>query len=159
MLSIPFLRRLCHFSLGTLVLGPIGLALAQQPQEELDAAIEKSRKGVLIIQAPPGTEVTVEQRPHEFWFGAALANHEQRLGKDITRQMAQWLRQADPHAVLFVNDSDVLTGARLEVYLRHIRALLSQDVPIGGQHSITAGSLNRVVNLKRSESRHLVSLK
>jgi len=58
--------------------------------------------------------------------------YEQRLGKDITLRMAQWVRQGDPKAVLFVNDYDVLTGARLEDYVRHIRALLDQGVPLGG---------------------------
>jgi GH35 family endo-1,4-beta-xylanase len=58
--------------------------------------------------------------------------YEQRLGKDITLQMAQWVRQEDPKAVLFVNDYDILTGARLEDYVRHIHALLDQGVPLGG---------------------------
>jgi endo-1,4-beta-xylanase len=44
----------------------------------------------------------------------------------------QWVRQGDSNAVLFVNDYDVLTGARLEDYLRHIRTLLDQGVPLGG---------------------------
>jgi endo-1,4-beta-xylanase len=58
--------------------------------------------------------------------------YEQRLGKDITLQMAQWVRQGDSNAVLFVNDYDVLMGVRLEDYARHIRTLLDQGVPIGG---------------------------
>ena len=224
-----------------------------EPAGDLDAAIEQHRKGLLIIEAPPGTPVVVEQQRHEFWFGAALASqafggrlrpedrqqylslfltnfnaavtenalkwhnmepsrgnvnyrtvdailawteehqiplrghnifwgtpgqvqdwlkampdddlraalksraldiarryrgrfaeydlnnemlhgnyYEQRLGPDITLQMAQWVRQDDPKAVLFVNDYDILTGARLEDYVRHIRALLDQGVPLGG---------------------------
>jgi GH35 family endo-1,4-beta-xylanase len=234
-------------------LAGVGRALAQEAGRDLDAAIEQHRKGVLVIEAAPGTEVVVEQQRHEFWFGAALAsqafgermrpeerqrylgmfltnfnaavtenalkwhamepsrgkvNHrtvdailawteehhlplrghnifwgvpdmvqgwlkemsdddlratlrsraldissryrgrfaeydlnnemmhgnyyEQRLGRDITLQMAQWVRQGDPNAVLFVNDYDILTGARLEDYARHIRALLDQGVPLGG---------------------------
>ncbi|MBM4089795.1 MAG: glycoside hydrolase [Planctomycetes bacterium] len=58
--------------------------------------------------------------------------YEQRLGKDITLQMAQWVRQDDPQAVLFLNDYDILTGARLDDYCRHIRELLDQGVPIAG---------------------------
>ena len=58
--------------------------------------------------------------------------YDQRLGKDITRQMAQWVRQGDSNAVLFVNDYGILTGARLEDYIRPIRTLLEQGVPIGG---------------------------
>jgi GH35 family endo-1,4-beta-xylanase len=229
------------------------LAGAQQPGGDAGAAIDKGRKGVLVIEAAPGTEVQVEQQRHEFWFGAALANqvfsgrmrpedreeylrifltnfncavtenalkwhdmeprrgavnygtvdailgwtdqqqlplrghnifwgipnrvqdwlknlpddefrealkaraldigrryrgrfaeydlnnemihgnyYEERLGKDITRQMAQWVRQGDSNAVLYLNDYDILTGVRLEDYLRHIRTLLDQGVPIGG---------------------------
>jgi GH35 family endo-1,4-beta-xylanase len=229
------------------------MATAQEPAHDEDAAIEKYRKGVLVVKAPPGTQVVVEQQRHEFWFGAALASqafsegmrpedrhkylslfltnfnaavtenalkwhtmeprrgpvdyktvdailswadehqlplrghnifwgipnrvqdwlkkmpddelretlkhraldigsryrgrfaeydlnnemihgnyYEQRLGKDITLQMAQWVRQGDSNAVLFVNDYDILTGVRLEDYLRHIRTLLDQGVLIGG---------------------------
>lgn len=225
----------------------------QEPAPNLDAAINECRKGVLVIEAPPGTKVTVEQQRHEFWFGAALANqvfgdrmrsedrekylavfltnfnaavtenalkwhdmeprrgevnyrtvdailawthqhdiplrghnifwgipdrvqdwlkamsdddlrealkaraldigaryrgrfaeydlnnemihgnyYEQRLGPEITQQMAQWVRQGDANAVLFLNDYDILTGARLDDYLRQIRTLLKQGVPIGG---------------------------
>ncbi len=58
--------------------------------------------------------------------------YEQRLGKDITRQMADWVRQGDPEAVLFLNDYDILTGRRLDDYIKQIRTLLDQGVPIGG---------------------------
>ena len=253
MFSNQFFRRWQRFNLVILVLGPIGVAVAQEPQDDLDTAIQKYREGILVIEAAPGTEVTVEQQRHEFWFGAALANqafnggmraedrdkylgtfltnfnaavtenalkwhvmepvrgevdyrtveailtwtaahqiplrghnifwgipnqvqdwlkglpdnqlrealktraldigrryrgrfaeynlnnemvhgnyYEQRLGKDITLQMAQWVRQVDPKAVLFVNDYDILTGARLDDYMRQIRSLLGQGVPIGG---------------------------
>jgi GH35 family endo-1,4-beta-xylanase len=225
----------------------------EPPPQDLSAAIERHRKGVLVIQAAPGAEVVVEQQRHEFWFGAALANqafnermrpedrqqylslfltnfnaavtenalkwhdmepirgkvnyrtvdailawteehqlplrghnifwgipnrvqdwlkqmsddelraalksraldiggryrgrfaeydlnnemihgnyYEQRLGKDITLQMAQWVRQADPKAVLFLNDYDILTGVRLDDYVKQIRTLLAQGVPLGG---------------------------
>ncbi len=58
--------------------------------------------------------------------------YEQRLGPDITRQMAQWVREGDPQAVLYLNDYDVLTGNRLADYIAHIRGLLRQGVPVGG---------------------------
>lgn len=240
-------------SLLALFLATSWVVAAQEPASDLEAAIGQYRRGTLIIEAPPGTEVTVEQQRHEFWFGAALANqafggrmnveardkylstfltnfnaavtenalkwhdmepnrgqvnyrtvdailtwtkehdiplrghnifwgipnrvqpwlksmaddelretlknraldigrryqgrfaeydlnnemihgnyYEQRLGKDITLQMAQWVRQGDPKAVLFVNDYDILTGARLDDYVRHIRGLLDQGVPLGG---------------------------
>lgn len=56
----------------------------------------------------------------------------QRLGPGITKQMADWVRQGDPQARLFVNDYDVLTGKRLNDYVTHINTLLQQDVPISG---------------------------
>ncbi len=55
-----------------------------------------------------------------------------RLGPEITRDMASWVRQGDPNAVLFLNDYDILTGRRLDDYVAHIRKLLDQGVPIGG---------------------------
>lgn len=231
-----------------------GIAVVDTLSEpDLEASIEKNRMGTLMVEAPPGTEVVIEQQRHEFWFGAALANqaftdrlssrdrqqylslfltnfnaavtenalkwhdmepsrgnvnyrtvdailawtdehqiplrghniywgipdrvqswlkempddelretlkhraldiggryrgrfaeydlnnemihgnyYQQRLGQDITLQMAQWVRQGDSNAVLFVNDYDILTGVRLEDYVRHIRALLEQGVSLGG---------------------------
>lgn len=220
---------------------------------DLDEAICKVRMGTLLVEAEPGAEVRVEQLRHEFWFGAALANHafngrmseedqaryrrvfldnfnaavtenalkwhvmeprqgqvdysvvdailqwteqhdiplrghnifwgipnrvqswqkaldddalrqivkaraldigtryrgrfaeydlnnemihgnyyEDRLGPEITRDMAAWVRQGDPDAVLYLNDYDILTGRRLDDYVAHIRGLLDQGVPIGG---------------------------
>ncbi len=55
-----------------------------------------------------------------------------RLGPGITKQMANWFKEADPDARLFVNDYDVLTGNRLEDYIKHIRGLLEQGVPLAG---------------------------
>lgn len=226
---------------------------AQDSSQDLNAAIDRNRKGQLVIEARPGAKITVEQQRHEFWFGAALANqafdgglspadrdqylrlfltnfnsavtenalkwhsmeqnrgkinyrtvdailawtdqhelplrghniywgipnrvqdwlksmpddefretlkqrgldvggrykgrfaeydlnnemihgnyYEQRLGTNITLQMAGWINQADPKAVLYLNDYDILTGVKLEDYLRHIRTLLAQGVPIAG---------------------------
>ena len=49
---------------------------------ELNQEIQKIRTGKLVIEAPVGVEVRVEQLRHEFWFGAALANHMFRRGND-----------------------------------------------------------------------------
>lgn len=57
--------------------------------------------------------------------------YEQRLGPDITRQMAEWVRQGDPNAVLCLNDYDILTGKRVADYVAFTRKLLAQGVPIG----------------------------
>ncbi len=56
----------------------------------------------------------------------------QRLGPEITRQMAQWVKDGDPDARLFVNDYDVLTGNRLADYIKDIRRLLDMGTPIAG---------------------------
>ena len=58
--------------------------------------------------------------------------YEQRLGTNITRDMANWVRESDPSAVLFLNDYDILTGKRLEDYVRQIRRFLDQGIPFGG---------------------------
>ena len=58
--------------------------------------------------------------------------YEQRLGTNITRDMAAWMRQEDPQAVLYLNDYDILTGRRVEDYVAQIRKFLDQGVPIGG---------------------------
>lgn len=58
--------------------------------------------------------------------------YEERLGPNITRDMAAWMRQEDPQAVLYLNDYDILTGRRLEDYMVHIRKFLDQGVPVGG---------------------------
>jgi endo-1,4-beta-xylanase len=58
--------------------------------------------------------------------------YEQRLGPGITLEMATWMRQKDPQAVLYLNDYDILTGRRLEDYVAQIRKFLDQGVPIGG---------------------------
>lgn len=58
--------------------------------------------------------------------------YEERLGPNITKDMAVWMRQEDPQAVLYLNDYDILTGRRLEDYLVQIRKFLDQGVPIGG---------------------------
>jgi endo-1,4-beta-xylanase len=55
-----------------------------------------------------------------------------RLGPDITKQMADWVKQGDPNAKLFFNDYDILTGNRLDDYIKHIRGLLEQGVPLAG---------------------------
>jgi len=58
--------------------------------------------------------------------------YEDRLGPGITGDMASWVRQEDPDAVLFLNDYDILTGRRLDDYVVHIRRSLDQGVPLGG---------------------------
>jgi GH35 family endo-1,4-beta-xylanase len=56
----------------------------------------------------------------------------ERLGPAITKQMADWIKQADPNARLFVNDYDILTGNRLDDYVKHVCGLLEKGVPLAG---------------------------
>ncbi|MEQ9382433.1 MAG: endo-1,4-beta-xylanase [Imperialibacter sp.] len=58
--------------------------------------------------------------------------YEDRLGPEITKQMAQWARNGDPDIKLFLNDYDILTGKRLDDYMAQIRFLLNQGVPLAG---------------------------
>lgn len=58
--------------------------------------------------------------------------YERRLGPEITKQMALWVKQNDPGAKLFLNDYNVLTGVELNAYVKQIRRLLDQGVPIDG---------------------------
>lgn len=62
---------------------------------------------------------------------------EDRLGPEITKQMAQWAHNGDPDAKLWVNDYDILIpesplGIGLPEYMAHIRKLLKQGIPISG---------------------------
>ncbi|MCP5519451.1 MAG: endo-1,4-beta-xylanase [Verrucomicrobiales bacterium] len=238
-------------SLLTLVCGfPARAGVARS---ELDARIRQHRTGLIAVETAPGAEVRVEQLRHEFWFGAALANHvfggrldpantaayqqafltnfnaavtenalkwhvmeprqdrpdysvvdailrwteaheiplrghnifwgipnrvpdwqkamdpdtlrdtvraraldigrryrgrfaeydlnnemihgnfyADRLGPGITRDMAAWVHAADPDAVLYLNDYDILTGNRLDDYCADIRRLLADGTGIGG---------------------------
>ena len=56
----------------------------------------------------------------------------ERLGPGITADMARWVREEDPAAVLFLNDYDILTGRRLEDFVAHVRAMQKLGVPVGG---------------------------
>ncbi len=56
----------------------------------------------------------------------------ERLGPGITKEMARWVREGDPGAVLFLNDYDILTGRRLADYVAQIRGFLKEGVPFGG---------------------------
>ena len=55
-----------------------------------------------------------------------------RLGPGITKKMATWVKQADPQARLYLNDYDILTGNRLDDYIKHIRGLVDERAPIDG---------------------------
>jgi endo-1,4-beta-xylanase len=58
--------------------------------------------------------------------------YEDRLGPGITKAMVDWVQEADPDAVLYLNDYDILTGRRLDDYMAHIREFLDQGVAFAG---------------------------
>jgi len=63
--------------------------------------------------------------------------YEERLGPEITKQMAEWAHEGDKDAKLWVNDYDILIkdsplGIGLTEYMAHIRKLLKDGVPIAG---------------------------
>jgi GH35 family endo-1,4-beta-xylanase/acetyl esterase/lipase len=43
-------------------------------EADLNESIAEVRKGTLTVKAKPGSQVTVEQLSHEFWFGCAISN-------------------------------------------------------------------------------------
>jgi GH35 family endo-1,4-beta-xylanase len=58
--------------------------------------------------------------------------YEERLGPEITKLMAQWVKEDNPGAVLYFNDYDILTGNRLADYVKHIRSVLDMGAPMDG---------------------------
>ena len=81
-------------------------------QAKIDADIEKYRKadGSFAIAAPDGTEVTVEQKTHSFFFGAHIFNFGQ-LGKK------EWNdRYKDLYGTLFNSATVAFYWRTLEMY-------------------------------------------
>lgn len=58
--------------------------------------------------------------------------YEDRLGPGITRAMVDWVREGDPEAVLYLNDYDILTGRRLEDFVRQIRRFEAEGIRFDG---------------------------
>lgn len=54
------------------VLSLLQFSVCTAQNSEIDKSIASTRKGELIIKAKHGTQVTVEQVSHEFWFGCAI---------------------------------------------------------------------------------------
>ncbi|OKH55179.1 1,4-beta-xylanase [Calothrix sp. HK-06] len=55
-----------------------------------------------------------------------------RLGNGIVKEMFDTCKRANPNAVLYVNDFNILNGRELDKYVQLIHSLLKQGVPIGG---------------------------
>jgi len=50
------------------------LTVADAQQTGIDESIAKHRMGEITVKTKPGSQVTVEQLSHEFWFGCAISN-------------------------------------------------------------------------------------
>ncbi|MHC4253509.1 MAG: endo-1,4-beta-xylanase, partial [Planctomycetota bacterium] len=55
-----------------------------------------------------------------------------RLGADIRPQMFRWCREADPDAILYVNDYGMIAGGSAGRYVNQIEGLLKAGAPVGG---------------------------
>jgi endo-1,4-beta-xylanase len=55
-----------------------------------------------------------------------------RLGDGIRVNMFQWARQADPKAILYVNDYNIISGRDGPKYVKHIEKLIAAGAPVGG---------------------------
>ncbi len=78
--------------------------------------------------------------------------YKQRLGANITRDMASWMREEDPQAVLYLNDYDILTGRRLDDYVVQIRGV-PRPGSARGRHRGAGASARGFVRPGRSPER------
>jgi GH35 family endo-1,4-beta-xylanase len=62
---------------------------------------------------------------HHHWY-------ESRLGEDIIDNMFLWAKQANPQAVLYVNEFDVIDGKLTNAYVEQIQGFLDRGLPVGG---------------------------
>ena len=95
-------------------------------EEELRQAVEK--RGNETARHYKGRFVEYDLN-NEMVHGNYYA---EKLGDGITKQMAGWVIEGDENAKLWLNDYDILTGNRLDDFLKHIRKLLEEGVPIVG---------------------------
>ncbi len=55
-----------------------------------------------------------------------------RLGDPIRKEMFLWCKEANPDAILYMNDYGILSARDLPKYEQQIESLLAQGTPIGG---------------------------
>lgn len=55
-----------------------------------------------------------------------------RLGTSIRHDMFRWCHKADPNAVLYLNDYNILTGGNLDRYEKQISSFIEAGLPVGG---------------------------
>lgn len=70
----PSIKKLIISFLTISLLGVVNSPETKAQYPGINDSIAKYRKGQLIVQAKQGSQVTVEQMRHEFWFGCAIPN-------------------------------------------------------------------------------------
>lgn len=128
-----------------------GWNVSAQPEgAEVDRNIEQHRKGRLIIEAPAGTAVEVEQLRHEFWFGAALANSpfgDRMNAEDRRKYLEVFLTNFNAAVTENALKWHDMEQARGKVNYRVVDAMLSwtekNQIPLRG-HNIFWGIPERV---------------
>jgi len=68
-----------------------------------------------------------------------------RLGPEIRVKMFHWARKADPKAILYVNDYNIVSGRDGGKYVKHIEKLMAAGAPVGGIG--VQGHFNRRINI------------
>ncbi len=121
-----------------------------------DAAIRAHRMGTLVIHAPPGAAVKVEQVRHAFWFGAALANQafNGRLSaSDAAKYREVFLENFNAAVTENAVKWLVMEPTRGAVDYATVDAILAwtgaHDIPLRG-HNIFWGVPNRVPEWQKS---------
>lgn len=57
-----------------IVMASISFSFSYGQQNNLTDSINKYRKGIIVVNTAPDTQVKLQQLKHEFWFGTAVAN-------------------------------------------------------------------------------------
>ena len=135
---------------GCCVVGSAAMA------SDLDEAIRKVRMGTLLVEAEPGADVRVEQLRHEFWFGAALANHAFN-GRMSEEDQARYRRVFLDNFNAAVTENalkwHVMEPRQGQVDYSVVDAILQwteqHDVPLRG-HNIFWGIPNRVQSWQKA---------
>lgn len=125
-------------------------AAAELDPAQLDESIRRTRMGTLVIEAPPGTEVRVEQLRHEFWFGAAIASHvfgDRANADDAARYKQVFLENFNSAVTENALKWHAMERRRGEVDYSAVDAILAwtdeHQIPLRG-HNIFWGVSNQV---------------
>ncbi len=74
-------------------------------------------------------------RIDEWDFNNEMLHHDyfrSRLGDDIIDSMLIWSKQANPDAILYLNDYSILAGGKDDNYVKQVRGFLERGLPVGG---------------------------